>query len=434
MSSRYETTIDSQNENKAEHLCILTFSPINRDGRVLRQVEYLSQHFAVTVIGYGNLPAHLTECATMISIQPPTGVGPARKLRSALWWPLGRLMPQLAYEQWYWSRPDYQMALQTAVELQPDLIHANDWQTLPVAIRTAEATGAKVLLDLHEYSPLQYENRRSWRLWRHPMVNYFLRRYGPAVDTYVTVGQLIAERYRKTFGFPLQVVMNAPRVTAERPFRPTDPKQINLIHHGVAVPDRKLELMIEMMALLDKRFTLHLMLVCSDRAYCAELQRRAAAEVPGRIHFHEPVAPAQIADRIADYDIGIFILPFTSFSYEAALPNKFFEFVAAGLAVCIGPSPEMKQLSERYDFGIVASDFEAATVANTLNALSAADIDRYKQNAIAARTFLNAEVEMGKLVAHHQALAVRDGTADSARQVEPIERAQLIGAGYVNND
>ena len=38
------------------HICILAYSPVARDGRVLRQVHCLAPHFRVTVVGLGDDP------------------------------------------------------------------------------------------------------------------------------------------------------------------------------------------------------------------------------------------------------------------------------------------------------------------------------------------------------------------------------------------
>jgi hypothetical protein len=72
--------------------------------------------------------------------------------------------------------------------------------------------------------------------------------------------------------------------------------------------------------------------------------------------------------------------------------------VAAGLAVCIGPSPEMAKITRQYGLGAVAGSFDPAEAAAILNSLSVEEIDRMKQHAVAARSVLNAETEMQKLL------------------------------------
>jgi glycosyltransferase involved in cell wall biosynthesis len=85
-------------------------------------------------------------------------------------------------------------------------------------------------------------------------------------------------------------------------------------------------------------------------------------------------------------------------SYKYAMPNKFFESVAAGLAIVTGPSPEMARLTQKYGFGVVAPGFETCDLANVLNGLNHEQINDMKLRALAASEVLNADVEMGKLL------------------------------------
>lgn len=388
-------------------IAIISFSQIHRDARVLRQVEYLSKHFSVTVLGYGQLDPSLEGNAQMLPIQPPTSL--ARRIRKAILFPLGRIFPKQVYEAWYWSENEYKMALALLVKSGADVIHANDWESLPVAVRAAQDIGASVVLDLHEYAPLMRENRRYWRTFYKPAIDYFLRKCLPHISASVTVNHALAERYAKEYDIQPIVVMNVPRYTNAPQFRPTDSQQISLIHHGDATSDRKLELMIEALTHTDSRYTLHLMLVERTRGYISKLKTLAQRLASDRVFFHDPVRPTEIVERISEFDIGIFVLPSVEFNSKSALPNKFFEFVAAGLAVCIGPSPEMARLTLQFGFGKVAQSFEPIKVASILNSLSAADIDRMKLKAIEARKVLNADIELGKLVQLYSNLFAGEG-------------------------
>jgi hypothetical protein len=73
------------------------------------------------------------------------------------------------------------------------------------------------------------------------------------------------------------------------------------------------------------------------------------------------------------------------------LPNKFFEFIQARLAIAIGPSIEMKKIVDQYDCGIVSSDFEPRTLALELNKLTTDKLMYYKSQSHKAAEVLNAE-------------------------------------------
>src|SRR5262249_6418170 len=84
------------------------------------------------------------------------------------------------------------------------------------------------------------------------------------------------------------------------------------------------------------------------------------------------------------FDIGLFLLEPTNFNYLHALPNKLFEFIQARLAIAIGPSPEMARIVRESKLGVVSADFRPESLAHLLNALTADDINRFKEQAHAS--------------------------------------------------
>jgi len=209
---------------------------------------------------------------------------------------------------------------------------------------------------------------------------------------------MLADRYQSEYGFKAIPVYNAPKIQLEIQYRPVDESQVHLIHHGAAIPDRRLDLMIETIAHTDSRFTLTMMLMDTGSGYLAQLKSLAERIAPGKVNFIPPVPPAEITEKISQFDIGLYLLPFSSFNNQASLPNKFFDFISAGLAICIGPSPEMARLSQKYGFGIISPTFDPLDVGRLLNTLTANQINQMKQSALAARNELNADVELAKVV------------------------------------
>lgn len=384
-----------KNEAKSS-VAIVVFSSIQNDARVLRQIEYLAPYYQITVISYGQLNESWSQRARLQVIPNPQS-GRWRQLRTLALLPLGRLLPQWAYEHWYWGRVSHQEARRLLEQTPAQIIHANDWNTLPLAVSVAQKTGAKILLDLHEYAPLEGEDRWHWRTFVSPMIDYFLRKYGEYAAAYVTVNETIAQKYQTEYGFLPTVVMNVPRVNTPSPFKPTQ-ATIHLVHHGIAKRDRYLELMIEAVALAQPRFQLHFMLMETSSDYIAELKTLAQQLAPDRIHFHPAVQPEEIITHLSVHDMGFYLLPFSNYNNSVALPNKFFDFITASLAVCIGPSPEMARLTQKYGFGVVADSFDPPDVARLLDSLSISEIDDMKKKANQAQQSLNAEMEMRKLI------------------------------------
>jgi len=401
-------------EEKRSNIAIVAFSNIATDARVLRQIEYLSNDFRVSVIGYGSLP--VIKNVRMYSVNKPNlpvGLSTSKKifrrLRKRKIGPyfqliLGRIFPKKAYENWYWSHPEYMQAYQFLLETSPSMIHANDWTSLPAAIRAARVMGAKVIADLHEYAPLELDGI-LWHLFLRPLREYIIKRYIPETSATITVNQTIADKYQQSFCFKPVVIMNAPRLNPDIGFKPVNPDCIQLIHHGGMANGRNPELMIETAALLDKRFHLNFMLV-GNQVDILRLKNISETIAPDKVSFHSPVLPDQVIKEISQYDIGFYLLPKSNYNNSVASPNKFFDFIHAGLAVCIGPSPEMARMCRKYGFGIIAPSFSPHVVAEMINRLQPNEIEKMKQAAIHARRELNADVELGKLVGLYQQLAI----------------------------
>ena len=419
---------------------ILAFSPIARDARVLRQIKYLSEKYSVSVIGYGQLNDYPHVKMISLSESNPAkeelivighAVNLKNKIRTWIGWDFFLLlfdflnnlyryiyrliniirekvqckkktiMCMLLPRYVYWRRPKYKEALAALLSTEADIIHANDWDTLPIALRVSSITKARVILDLHEYAPLEFENNRQWYATERHLVNYFLKVDAPKVDATVTVNQNIADKYELEYGFAPLVVMSAPEYDSRIVFRPTNNNPIHLIHHGIVSRSRKLDLMVEIIAQADSRYFLNFMLVTNgkgDEILVQHLKALADTLAPGRVIFHAPVPYSQILRKISLFDIGIYPLPPACYNQKYALPNKYFDFIHAGLAICIGPSPEMARLIEQYHFGVVAPSFEPSHIAAILDHLSGDEINQMKRKSLEARSILCADIEMKKLI------------------------------------
>jgi glycosyltransferase involved in cell wall biosynthesis len=409
---RARVTFASIVQKKRKAVCIITFSPVARDVRVLRQIQYLSRRYDVTAIGEGR--AHpMWSSMEGVRWVPTLPIGPeaaARRLaRKAIGLSMllaGRLYPPL-FERWYWRQPIMKDTLAKAVASGADALHANDWNTLPIAVEAAKKLGGRVVVfDAHEYGPLELADRLGWRVAYSAMIRRLLRRYAPAADASLTVAPAIAERYKRELGIDPLVLMNAPANTGPPPQEAAafDPEDIRLVYHGGAIPNRGLEAMIRTLALCERRYTLHLLLVGDDLAYIRRLKALAEELTPGRVTFHDPVPPEEIIGHIASYQVGFCFVAPTNYNNLVCLPNKFFDFIAAGLPVCIGPSPSMIEIADSYGFACVAASFEPRDLAAALNGLSAARLAEMRAAARRAAGEINADREMGKLVEVYERL------------------------------
>lgn len=316
----------------------------------------------------------------------------------------GKVLPHF-FERWYWS--NFPRVLNMAIESGCDLIYANDWDTLPLAVTAAKKLRARVVFDAHEYAPLEHEQILLWRILFTPAIRYLIKKYAPSADATLTVVPAIAEKFKLEFGLNPVVIMNAPEKVTLPP-KSTDFRNIHLIYHGIAGHARPLENMIRTVALCDSRYTLHLMLVGTHPNYLSHIKKFSNQVAPGRVVFEEPVPPEEIVRRIAEFDIGYCVLDPINYNTMISLPNKFFDAIAAGLPVCIGPLPSMEDIVKGYGLGCVSRTFEPTAVAETLNRLTTEQLRAMRAAAQNASEELNADIEMKKLIEIIDNLTNRD--------------------------
>lgn len=373
-------------------ILVISFSPLDRDPRVRRQLLTLSNY------NYDLVAAGFTDPS----------------IEGVEWWEIkstklsffGKIKTAAMLKVRLYS--SYYQQLETVRSLikewksrnKPvfDLVIANDVESLPVALTISGEN--PVLIDAHEYAPSQ-TGSRAWRFISENYIHWQCKTFLSKASAMSTVCGGIAELYSKNYGVQAFLTHNAPDYSE---LTPSDiaPEQITLVHHGIANPQRKLEIMINMLALLDERFTLSFYLVeNSSKAsnYLNWLKSHAEKlNLSHRVIFNAPIATDKIVSELNQFDIGIFPLEPNCLNSQLVLPNKFFEFIQARLAVVIGPSPEMVKLLRRYNVGAVAENFSAQAMANAISNMSIDELTQYKKNTNLAAKKLNFSEDVPQLI------------------------------------
>lgn len=358
-------------------ILMISFSNLKDDPRVRRHINFLKETYCVHTIGY-RAPEIEGVGFTKVDIRPVNLIGNLRKSYQLI---------SKNFDAYYWDKYYFDDVFKLINEQSFDLIIANDANTLPLAFKIKG--NSKIIFDAHEYAPLEFEDSLYWRVFFQPLAKYICEKFIKDVDGMITVGDLIAKEYEKNFGKTPLVITNAPKYYDD--IKPSLPKgnEIKIIHNGNAFPSRKIELMIEAMDYLDSNYKLYLMLLKTDEKYLERLKNIAKGKK--NVIFLDPVNSDKVVDTISYYDIGLHIMAPTNFNNACALPNKFFEFVQARLAIVVGPSPEMANLVKKYNLGIVAEDFTPKKIAEAIGKLNKDNIFEFKNNAHKVAKELSAE-------------------------------------------
>jgi hypothetical protein len=211
-----------------------------------------------------------------------------------------------------------------------------------------------------------------------------------------TVSDGIAEAYKEHFHREPVVIMNAPYYRKVCMKTPDNDGSIRLVHHGGATKSRKIEEMIKMMDYVDERFSLDLYLVPGDERYIRRLGKIAAKK--RRVRILPKISMGRLIETLSQYDVGVYLLAPNSFNNEYALPNKFFDFIQARLAIAIGPSPEMRKIVQEYDCGVVSDQYTPEALARQINALTPEKLQVLRKHADVAARSICFEAFSGKLL------------------------------------
>lgn len=267
--------------------------------------------------------------------------------------------------------------------LQPDVVHAHDLDTLPVAVAYRARTGARVVFDAREYYPGMVQASVGRPLSR--ALDALERWLIPQVDAVLTVGERLAQRYQE-LGTPTWIVHNAQPlpdvalVSAQRrAFRrqmgvPDD--ALLVVYVGYLNPDRLIAPILDAMPDVARVW----FAVGGSGPHEALLQ--AAASHCDRIRSLGWVALADVPAVVAASDAVYYGLDADNPNSQYFMPNLAFYAWAAGRPILTTPVGEIADVVAREGCGIV---LESATRAAARAALAqlceAADRDRLTQNA-----------------------------------------------------
>lgn len=401
---------------------IISYTPVAKEPRVIRQAKALEDvGWSVCVFGLPGLAPHPPSwnfIGLLEKVMPRTILA-ALIARSALllrvagaviarfgMLPIVRLIGSKlniwATFSYHRKRRTILKFLESYPEHRPQLILCHDYFTVDVALEVGRRTGAPVSVDCHEYALGQYMHDQRWVRWHRPVVKALQDGFYPRVSGATTVCDgiadlLTAEHYLKRRAC---VVRSTP-FYAEQPFRATG-DVITVLYHGEIYPTRMLHTAVRSLRLWRPEFRLVLR-GYADAAYIEELRQIASENgVSSRLVIEPPVPLAQIVSVANQADIGYFVHLDTSPQRRFALPNKFFEYVMAGLALVVSDMPEMARLVREHDLGALVPECEEEAIARVINSLDRVSIDRMKHGSLSAAKELNWEREKRKMLAFYE--------------------------------
>lgn len=277
----------------------------------------------------------------------------------------------------------YLAALAYLGRRRPSCINAHSLAVLPLCVMIKWLSGARLIYDTHE---LETEVAGSKGAIRR-LLKIVERTLIGRCDAVCTVNQEIADWYHHAYGIKtVWAVENAPETEAAK----RAIERTGLLRQAFSIPDHELVFIyqgllshgrgIDMLLAAFSRLPEDRHIVFMGYGQMDERIQRFAQDHPN-IHIHPAVPPSEIQKYTPDADVGVSLIENVCLSYFYCLPNKLFEYLAAGRPVIVSDFPTMGRVVDQFDCGWTVEPSDRM-IADFVENLDAETIARKTENAI----------------------------------------------------
>ncbi len=250
------------------------------------------------------------------------------------------------------------------LKLRPDVLVANDLDSLLANFLVSRIRRKPLIYDSHEYFTEVPELlgrpvvRAIWKWLERMMV--------PKVNAAYTVSESIAEVYRELYKVDFKVVRNLPvcaqrEKTVHREKESGKPKII--LYQGAMNLGRGIESAIRAMQFLDGAE----LWLAGDGDITSRLQEMVyEQDLDKKVKFIGRLPLHNLHEMTCQADLGISLEEDLGLNYRFALPNKLFDYIQAGVPVLVSNLPEMKRIVEQYQIGMIAETHQRKELAELM--------------------------------------------------------------------
>lgn len=282
----------------------------------------------------------------------------------------------------------YDALLREAMAQKYDIYMAHDLPALPIAHAAAQHYGARLVYDAHEF----YLGQSTIPPSRKAFLQELEARLIPDVDLMFTVNEDIAHLYESRYPIPpIEILYNAvDTVSDETPVDlharlGIDRETKIILFQGGFIEGRNLDRLVESAQYLPDR----IVIVMLGYAYLEQKLKKIArkTEVLGKkIFFLDRVPQKELIAYTAGADYGIIPYPDIDLNTQYCTPNKFFEFLSAGLPIIANERlVTVGNLLKKYNLGMtIPFDIPQAAAEGIVRAVETLNDDFLRQNSAKA--------------------------------------------------
>lgn len=360
----------------------LVLNDIRNDNRVLNQAKSLQQNgFNVTLIGvksYAEIPK--TETWEGVNI---------KRINIVYRNPLTHRIP---FFKPVFHSLNLMIQFLVSSKLKGDIVHCHDLNTLQFgfAIKLLRLGRIKLIYDAHEYET-QKNGLHGWRKKFSKIKERLLIKY---CDHVITVSDTIADEYVRLYNIERPVVIfNCPILRTKElmkkdifreKFGIPNSKKIYL-YQGYLYPGRGIEVVLEAFDRLE--LTEAVLVFMGEGDLTSEISKHK--RYGESVFIHPFVSGEVLLNYTSSADCGIAFIEDISLSDRYCMPNKLFEYIAAGLPVISSGLPDLKKFINTHHVGAAADSNDVDGFIQAFNNLPSLDSPDLAKNILNTRALFN---------------------------------------------
>lgn len=221
----------------------------------------------------------------------------------------------------------------------------------------------------------------------------------PAFKYGYTVSESIAEEFERRYGVKYSVVRNIPRL---KEFNNAPSKEKFILYQGAVNEARGFEYLIPAMKQINYK-----LVVCGDGNFMDQLKQLIRNNnVEDKVELKGMLSPAELWAISQTATVGMGLAENTGLNQYLALPNKFFDYIHAGLPQIVMNFPEYVKINRQFEVAVLMDGLDPDQIAATVNNLMANSVlyQRLRKNCLDARQVLNWQQEEKKLLNFYQSV------------------------------
>jgi glycosyltransferase involved in cell wall biosynthesis len=306
-----------------------------------------------------------------------------------------------------------------------DVWHANDLETLPLALGLRDRLGGRVVFDSHELF-VEAAGRARLGPLRRRMLRTAERRWARRSDGTVTVNAAVAAELTRRDGVHPIVVRNCPPMwTPGASFvsplrgmiaeRGLDPGRPIVIAHGGFQAHRGFE---ELLAAAETIEDLNVVFLGYGGLGATYEEIASGDRWRGRLAVLPAVAPDDLLALLAGADLAACLIQPTTLNHRLSTPNKLFESIAAGVPLLAADLPAIATIVRQWEVGWLVDPTDLGAIREALSGLigqPALRAEMAGRARVAAETELNWAHEFAGLAALYDELSPRRPPIEPAR-------------------